>query len=313
MAHSVPQTDKIEEPTLPERYLAIYVKVNEAEHLEAKGDYRGAREDLEDCYTKLASIHESYPRWESALVGHRMDDCKGKILELQEKSAHLSGTPTQVASGSVNATNSTGAFVFLAFPPKRAQSNYPWKEKIITTNFWIGERSTKTSAWNAKWTQSNNGEDSPQDRSGYAPAKHASSLNPFYVALPFNDLAFPKKARQWLPTGWQQPRKDGKPVSACQHRWVEIKNAQGRLCFAQWEDVGPMRNDYPEYVFGNERPGPGAAVGLCVSPAVAQYLGLDGNEPSTVSWRFVDDENVPPGAWLKYDEQAVLFSAMHHY
>ncbi len=30
-----------------------------------------------------------------------------------------------------------------------------------------------------------------------------------------------------------------------------------------------------------------------------------------MSWRFVDDEDVPPGQWLKYDEQAVIYTALH--
>ena len=68
-----------------------------------------------------------------------------------------------------------------------------------------------------------------------------------------------------------------------------IKNAQGRSCFAQWEDVGPLRYDHAEYVFGDERPiGLGDDhAGLDVSPAVAQYLGITGKNRIT-SWRFVD-------------------------
>jgi hypothetical protein len=45
---------------------------------------------------------------------------------------------------------------------------------------------------------------------------------------------------------------------------------------------------------------------------VAQYLNLDfeDKKPPAVSWRFVEEEDVPPGQWLKYDEQAVIYSAM---
>jgi hypothetical protein len=50
--------------------------------------------------------------------------------------------------------------------------------------------------------------------------------------------------------------------------------------------------------------------GLDVSPAVAQYLNIDGRNRLT-SWRFVDDADVRPGAWLKLDEQAVLYTALH--
>jgi hypothetical protein len=48
-----------------------------------------------------------------------------------------------------------------------------------------------------------------------------------------------------------------------------------------------------------------------MSSAVAQYLGIDENKRAITSWKFVDDDDVPPGQWLKYDEQAVLFMALH--
>jgi len=58
--------------------------------------------------------------------------------------------------------------------------------------------------------------------------------------------------------------------------------------------------------------------GLCalttldVSPAVMQYLGLNEVKHPMTRWRFVDDEDVPPGLWLKLDEQAVIYDALHH-
>ena len=50
--------------------------------------------------------------------------------------------------------------------------------------------------------------------------------------------------------------------------------------------------------------------GLDVSPAVADYLDIDGKN-CTTRWRFVDDADVQPGVWLKYDEEALIFKAMH--
>src|SRR5271155_2143817 len=86
------------EQTLQQRYLDIYLKINDAEHLEKQGDYRGALEDYKDCYAKLAKIHESDPNWESALVVHRMDDCKAMTLDLQPKAdAMPPETPAPVA------------------------------------------------------------------------------------------------------------------------------------------------------------------------------------------------------------------------
>jgi hypothetical protein len=87
----------------------------------------------------------------------------------------------------------------------------------------------------------------------------------------------------------------------------EIKNRAGRLCFAQWEDAGPGATDDAEYVFGNAQPA--ASSGLGISPAVAKYLGVDSS--AITSWRFVDDEDVQPGMWMRYLEQALLFRAMH--
>ncbi len=210
--------------------------------------------------------------------------------------------------------SASDTFSFTNFEKRR--NVYPWKYNIITTVFWIGEGGSPisstdnvASAWDANWRQDNHGTDNPYNRDGFAPADHAAMINPFYVALPFNDLAFPDKARRWLPAGWARPPKDGKQVSACKDRWVEIKNAQGETCYAQWEDVGPLRYDHAEYVFGNERPDTYTRAGLDVSPAVAQYLNITGKNRLT-RWRFVDDADVQPGAWLQYDEQALLLNAI---
>jgi hypothetical protein len=229
---------------------------------------------------------------------------------------------TSAAAGSYSSPSGTTSlspdFVF-ANSSKKARVTYPWKTGIITTMFWIGEGSTpvssttnEKSSWDEEWLPKNSGSDSPYNRNSYASGNHASTLNPFYVALPFNDLAFPDKARRWLPAGWYRRPKDGKQVSACKDRWVEIKNQRGDYCYAQWEDVGPLRYDHAEYVFGNERPIGlnDNHAGLDVSPAVAKYLGIDGTNRIT-SWRFVDDEDVVPGQWLRLDEQAVLYTALH--
>jgi hypothetical protein len=214
-------------------------------------------------------------------------------------------------------TSPSSDFAFTNFS-KKSRNTYPWRRDIITTLFWIGEGGSTVSAtdnikssWDEEWLPKNHGPDSPNNRNGYASGSHASTLNPFYIALPFNDLAFPDKARRWLPAGWYRRPQDGKQVSACKDRWVEIKNQRGDSCYAQWEDVGPLRYDQAEYVFGNERPIGlnDNHAGLDVSPAVAKYLGINGDNRIT-SWRFVDDEDVMPGQWLKLDEQAVLYTAI---
>jgi len=88
--------------TLQQKYLNVYLKINEAEQMERHGDYRGALADFKDCYEGLAKINKSDPNWETALVLHRMADCKAKILELQPK-ADQQGVTTQVQNPALNA------------------------------------------------------------------------------------------------------------------------------------------------------------------------------------------------------------------
>ena len=207
-------------------------------------------------------------------------------------------------------------FPFTDYASHVSTHNYPWKTNIVTTVFWIGEGSTPmsgatnhASAWDTEWEHHNGGADTGDigDMSGYGSGSHASLINPFYVALPFNDMAYTDKAARWVPRSWEKTVHRGdKPASACQHRWVEIKSRSGRICYAQWEDVGPVVTDDVEYVFGNAPPS--ASRGLDVSPAVQKYLGL--GETAVTQWRFVDDVDVPPGLWLRYDEQAILFQAL---
>jgi Tfp pilus assembly protein PilF len=95
------------EQTLQQRYLDIYLTINTAEHLVQQGDYRGALDDFQDCYTKLSKIHDSDPDWETALVVHRMDDCKRMILELQPKADAQAeaSPPAPVAPAPAPSTN----------------------------------------------------------------------------------------------------------------------------------------------------------------------------------------------------------------
>lgn len=226
--------------------------------------------------------------------------------------------PTTVAMSAYRSSSRapTEDFVFAETGNKR-KNVYPWKTNIWTTKFWIGEGGSTISptanidsAWVQDWRGENGGTDSPTYRNGYASGSHAARTNPFYVALPFNDLVYPEKARRYLPASWYRKPKDGKAVSWCKDRWVQIKNRQGRSCYAQWEDVGPLRTDHAEYVFGTDRPTREySQAGLDISPAVAQYLGIDSGD--FTSWRFVDEEDVRPGEWLKYDELALIYKAMH--
>ena len=183
---------------------------------------------------------------------------------------------------------------------------YPWKTSIVTTVFWIGERPTRTnpvpnrtSSWDKQWAMNYGGFDdpSPANRSNYRPAKFTPRQNPFYCALPYNDkqrTGHRPEAARVIP--WFKEAYQGPAISTCKDRWVAIRKGN-RTAYAQWEDAGPFRTDYWQYVFGNERPKRtlNKGAGLDVSPAVRDYLGL---QPTDLTdWRFVDFSEVPRGPW----------------
>ena len=206
-------------------------------------------------------------------------------------------------------------------PASTTTDSFPTKRNIITTYFWIGQGGTSISsttniksAWDEFWKKNFGGIDCPEDRKdakkfreASLPEKFAPTLNPFYVALPFNDIAFPKKARAFVPWWSEKEFKKDHLESQCKGRWVMIK-FQNKVCFAQWEDVGPLRYDHAEYVFGDERPTRYSRAGLDVSPTVRDYLGLSGLDKT--DWKFVEDDQVPYGPWIEYGEQAILYSAI---
>jgi hypothetical protein len=186
-----------------------------------------------------------------------------------------------------------------------------WKTNITTTVFWVGEQAAENnpvpndkSAWDGGWYSSYGGYDNPNPvaRVNFIPAKFLPRQNPFYVALPYNDVddhhTKPEAARviPWFKSAFVR---DGQSV--CKGRWVAIRHGN-RIAYAQWEDVGPFTTDHWQYVFGNERPRPNRNrdAGLDVSPAVRDYLGLNGLDIS--DWKFVSFRAVPPGPWAIYGE-----------
>jgi hypothetical protein len=100
---------------------------------------------------------------------------------------------------------------------------------------------------------------------------------------------------------WFKEAYQGPGVSTCKDRWVAIRKGN-RTVYAQWEDAGPFRTDYWQYVFGNERPKPNLnkGAGLDVSPAVRDYLGL--SETDVTDWRFVEFSEVSRGPWSTLGE-----------
>jgi hypothetical protein len=192
------------------------------------------------------------------------------------------------------------------------KSNYSWKRNIVTTVFYIGQGASGyndmknyQSAWDGNWTRNYGGADNQERRDGYVPKSFAPRLNPFYIALPFNDVKYPELSARYVPWWDKELHKKARFQSQCKGRWVQIRSKEGKVCFAQWEDVGPFRYDHAGYVFGNERPNTYNKAGLDVSPSVRDYLGLSGLD--ICDWRFVEDHEVPNGPWVRYAEQALLF------
>jgi len=188
---------------------------------------------------------------------------------------------------------------------------FPWKTKVITTLFWVGEQQVEgktslqhESVWDKDWLKNFGGVDDPEPaaRRDYIPISFIPRQNPFYCALPYNDVEhgkFKPEAPNVIPWFKQVHGEPGRSV--CKDRWVAIRKGD-RICYAQWEDSGPFRTDHFQYVFQNERPTPNTShgAGLCVSPAVRDYLNLA--QTDVADWRFVEIRGVPPGPWRRYGE-----------
>lgn len=184
---------------------------------------------------------------------------------------------------------------------------YPWHKNITATVFWIGEKpsgrnktSNHHSSWDKHWQKNYGGFDdpSPAARSGFLPKAFTPRLNPFYIALPYNDClnhrSHRPEAARVVP--WFN-RSNPKPgTSVCHGRWIQIY-ANGKSCFAQWEDCGPFTTDDWRYVFGNKPPRnrENNGAGIDISPAIRDYLGL--RSSGKVHWRFVEVASIPRGPW----------------
>lgn len=205
---------------------------------------------------------------------------------------------------------------FIPAPDCRPQSvivveRYAWKREIVTTTFWIGEKAAKNnpvpnsaSSWDEKWAAHYGGTDTPDrsERTDFRPAAFVPGQNPFYVALPYNDVqmdGLKPEAEKIIP--WFRDAYHGHGKSVCKGRWVAIR-FKTRTVYAQWEDCGPFRTDHAAYVFGDERPkmNLNKGAGLDVSPAVRDCLGM--KDTDVTDWKFVDFDEVPDGPWAKYGE-----------
>lgn len=195
--------------------------------------------------------------------------------------------------------------------PRLGYARYPWKLDIVATVFWVGEEPTENnptpndkSSWDTQWMQSFGGYDDPDATKRtdfFTPVAFTPKQNPFYVALPYNDVVDYKthkpEASKVIPWFHQRFSRAGRTVLKGQ--WVAIRYGN-RVCYAQWEDCGPFVTDDHEYVFGSSRPKNTSnnGAGIDISPAIRDYLGL--KSMSRCDWRFVDVSEVPAGPWRTY-------------
>jgi hypothetical protein len=175
---------------------------------------------------------------------------------------------------------------------------------IKTTEFWVGEQadssngyiSNSPSAWDENWQAHYGGVDSSNNRNGYLPSAFSPKESPFYFALPYNDFDGSGKRKASANSCPNSHDLSLTSYSWCKNSWIAIRH-NGKVVYAQWEDVGPFEEDDFAYVFGNASPKnkQGEKAGLDVSPAVSGYLSLSGFD--TCDWSFVPLNNVPSGPW----------------
>lgn len=157
--------------------------------------------------------------------------------------------------------------VFEPTSSRPTTQRYPWRTNIVTILFWVGEVSHLRSSWDADWMSSYGGPDNPDPsaRRNYIPVAFVPKQNPFYCALPYNDVTHGQlKPEAPLVIPWFKQSYTGPGQSMCRHRWVAIRKGN-RTCYAEWEDCGPFLTDHFQYVFGNERPRQNARHGAGLS------------------------------------------------
>jgi hypothetical protein len=232
----------------------------------------------------------------AALLGDRLQEVHGALLDNRREAlpglSNPFGTPDKAR---LVIERSDDAF----------RQFRGWRSNVVGTVFWIGEQPTQNnpvpnhmSSWDMNWQENFGGYDDPDRRKGYLPAGFVPKLNPFYIALPYNDVMrgghHRPEASEVIPWFWRDYRGEG--ISVCKGRWIAI-HREGKVCYAQWEDVGPFEVDHWQYVFGNEEPrgNRNNAAGIDLSPAVRDFLGFRSGE--RVQWRFVEARDVPEGPW----------------
>lgn len=220
-------------------------------------------------------------------------------MMLRASTTPLASTSPRVAASIRSIATSTVQTIKDVFVPHTG-----WKTGIATV-FWVGEVSDASngyipndqSAWDGNWQAHYGGVDDPLKRCGFQPCAFTPKENPFYVALPYNDL---NDEGQKKPDAVRIPWNVATATkSVLKNRWIEVRHKKV-VCYGQWQDVGPFYEDDIEYVFGkNTVPKNqfGEKAGIDLSPALADCLAVDGSD--AVDWRFVEASRVPEGHWSK--------------
>ena len=203
---------------------------------------------------------------------------------------------------------------------RQSPGTYPWRLNITATVFWVGEEPTERnpvanhkSSWDSAWRENFGGFDNPDPvcrTMDFRPKTFIPRQNPFYVALPYNDVSRGEhKAEASRVIPWFRREYAGKGQSVCKGRWVQIVYNK-RSCFAQWEDCGPFTTEDWPYVFGDKPPvnTQNKGAGIDISPAVRDYLGITGGT-AIVHWRFVEFYRIPRGPWSKYGDNNPFVNA----
>jgi hypothetical protein len=240
------------------------------------------------------------PALEGSVLTERLEQAHERMLEDRRAALPTLSDPYDVPP----------AATLVIEQPRNFQGPRRWRRNVIPTLFWIGSPSNeanptprRSSAWDANWQENFGGIDHPIERRGDLPTSFTPRLNPFYVALPYNDLGpdgrHRAEASEVIPWFWEEYRGEG--ISVCKGHWIAIHH-QGRVCYAQWEDVGPSQADHWQYVFGKEPPRPNRLnnSGIEVSPAVRDYLGIGAG--SMVEWRFTEEREIPDGPWKSWQK-----------
>src|SRR5207244_4603653 len=87
--------------------------------------------------------------------------------------------------------------VFVPTSSHPAIQRFAWKTNIVTTVFWVGEQAGGNnpvpnfrSSWDLNWQGNYGGFDNSEksERPNYIPVSFVPRQNPFYCALPYNDV-----------------------------------------------------------------------------------------------------------------------------